>query len=246
MAYQRVLFIAPASGLDVLPELSALYENGFQVRVMREGLTTQTLFDEVREQRYDIVHVAAHSADNRILLGNEQLDATTLAQLARLANAQLVFLNGCATAEIGQVLVDDGLPAAIVTLDTVTDALAKQTAQLFYVNLARTGDIHQAYRQSKPPVRGAYMLLTDGHMFDLAIQPIMHEISELREIWQQHDAEHDRLTKMIYNITIDLGALHDQALNTERLKGWFMRLLVISLGGMTLVQILLIMLERAK
>ena len=61
-------------------------------------------------------------------------------------NASLIFLNGCETIELGQMLVDEHVPLVICTLRSVADTLARETTQLFYKAYAQTGDARAAYK----------------------------------------------------------------------------------------------------
>ncbi len=245
MNLQRILFIAPSdSGLDVTPEQQALYEYGFHVQVVAHTVTRQRLFDVARRASFDILHFAAHaSRDGVILSGGEILDATGIVQLARLAKATLIFLNGCETAELGQILVDEGIPAAIVTLASVPDNMAKETAQLFYAELARTRDIRQAYRQSKPPVKGGYALLLDGHMLELELGPIIQRLDDLQALLADNRREHELFRNTIADNIREIGEVRATSLTAKRLKLWFVQVLTAYTVVVTLIQIMLVLIR---
>lgn len=245
-----LLFIAPSdSGLNVASELAVLYETGFYVQAVQGIVTRDRLFDSARRHEFDIVHIAAHTGTDGVLLSQgESLDVPGLVQLVKLCRAHLVFINGCSSAEIGQVLVDEGIPAVIATLANIPDDTARETAQLFYKEFALSEDIHLAYRRSKPPIKGGYILLTDGQWAELTIAPIMRRLDELTAQWcdymAKNDAEHDHLRKMDYEITMDLGLLHEGALNYDRMKRWFLNTLLFALGGMLLIQLLVVFITK--
>lgn len=245
-----LLFIAPSdSGLNVIPELAVLYENGFYVQVAQGIVTRDRLFDVARRHEFDIVHIAAHTGADGILLSQgEYLDVPGIVQLVKLCRAHLVFINGCSSAKIGQVLVDEGIPAVIATLASIPDDTARETAQLFYKEFALSQDIHLAYRRSKPPIKGGYILLTDGQWAELTIAPIVKRLDEMAENWRtymmRNDEEHVELRKMDYEITIDLGTLHENILTTVRLKRWFLTVLIFMLAMTTFIQLAFMLLRR--
>ncbi|MCX7851794.1 MAG: CHAT domain-containing protein [Caldilineales bacterium] len=243
MNLQRILFIAPDSELGAAQEIEPLYDYGYQVQAVQGRVTRQRLFDIVRRNEYDIIHFVAHGSHENVQLSGDLLDASGLVQLVRAAKAQLVFLNSCASAMLGQILIDEEAAAAvIVTLDVIADNVARETAQVFYRELARTNDIRQAFVASKPPVRGGYVLLHNGRLDELRFAPILARLDHLQELLTNNNEEHERFRKIIVDITMDMGALHESVLTGERLKRWFLAVLVAFTSGTLLLEALFVLL----
>jgi hypothetical protein len=247
MAYKRVLFVAPGdSGLDVLPEIDALYELGYQTQSLQGRVTRQRLFDAVRRQEFDVIHVAAHIGPAGVQLSDgELLDGPALVQVARSCKATLVFLNGCESAELGQMLVDDDVPAVICTLATAPDVVAKETAQTFYRLLVRHEDLRQAYHDSKPAaLRGGYTFLSDGKLIEMQFGPIISRLDLLAQAQTQDAVEHADFRKLLADICIELGAFREIAGNLGRFKSSMIWVLVVGLTGSLAVQLLMTFIGR--
>lgn len=246
--YTRVLFVAPTdSGLDVAPESTSLYEYGYQVQVVPSPVTRQRLFDVIRRASFDVLHFATHAnRDGVVLSAGEVLDVAGLVQLARSSGVSLVFLNACDTAEIGQVLVDEEVPAALVTLRSVPDVTAKETAQVFYKELAKRGDIREAYSNSKPPIKGGYILLSNGKLQELKFGPVLKRIDELFVKLGENSAEHDVFRATFTTIAQQMEALSATLLTAGKLKQWFTVVLACFTALIVLVQLAVILIARAQ
>lgn len=215
---QRILMLVPDADLGVLPEVDSLFDLGYSPQVVQGNVTRERLFQVIRNREFDIIHYAGHATREGILLSDGIFDAASIVQVARACGATLVFLNGCETAEIGQFLVDEHVGVALCTLRGINDALARETAQLFYQALARTGDVRAAYNMSKPPVKGGYTMLTNGHD-DRSLAPILEKLIVFEKFITRNDAEHASLQQEIL-----------------RSKNWFLR---VSLAGMVVVGIVI-------
>ena len=191
----RVLLIVPEIGLDVIPEIDSIFDNDFLIQPIQTVVTRERIMQVIRNREFDIIHFAGHAdKDGLQISNNEKIEAPTLVQIARSVKASLVFLNGCETTEIGQVLVDEHVPAAICTLRRVEGMVARETAQVFYKALAQTGDIRAAYNMSKPPIKGGYTLLTNG-LNDASMSDILEKLAEFGIFIARNDAEHRDLIK---------------------------------------------------
>ncbi|MDX1905992.1 MAG: CHAT domain-containing protein [Bacteroidia bacterium] len=89
-----------------------------------------------------VFHYAGHAGDVSLLLeapgGTRQAaDKTGLARLlASYGGLELVFLNGCDTLQLGDSLVEAGIPAVVVTDTAIEDETANLFAQRLYERLA--------------------------------------------------------------------------------------------------------------
>lgn len=246
MQLQRVLFVAPAdSGLDVAPEMEALYTSGFAVQIVAQPITRQRLFDTIRRQQFDILHFACHADDAGLTLSHgERLDVAGLVQFARSCKAVLVFLNACETAEIGQILYDEDIPATICTLRKVDDVQAKETAQCFYRELAELNDVRKAYNRSKPPVKGGYSLFANGKLHELQFAPIIEKLEQFATIVECNQQEHADFRHGIHTLTGDMDALKATFYQLEHLRPWLLRVFGMFVVLSTLVQLIVTLIAR--
>lgn len=246
----KILFIAPSdSGLDVAPEIDSIAELGFKARALQGKVTPERIFAAVRQANYDILHFACHADHSGIVLSDGIVfDTDSILQVARMARAKLVFLNACQTSVIGQTLIDENVPAAIVMMRDVPDNIAKQTAQAFYKHLALTGDLHEAYRSSKPASRGLYQWLSNGGYQRMIIQPLLDRLDRLFETHcrdtDENNRQHEQFRQQI--VILDEGINLLRA-NTERLREqriWFFRVTVGAVIVVSVVQSILLWVAR--
>jgi hypothetical protein len=176
--YKRVMFIAPSdSGLKISPETDSLQELHYEVRNLEGVVTPERIFESVLHYRCDIMHFACHSDSTAVYLSNNvPFTDSAILQVARQTCAKIVVLNGCTSARIGQMLVDNDVLVAIVTLCEIPDDVARQTAQTFYSMLARLGDPNAAYKASKPTADGRYLFLSDGGFEKIAGKPVLDKL----------------------------------------------------------------------
>ena len=195
--YPRVLMIVPELGLPLSPEIDTLYPLGYNVQPIQGQVTRERIFAAIRDREFDVIHYAGHSGELGIeLSGSVILEAAGLVQIARGVKAKLIFLNGCANIQVGQVLVDEHIPFVICTLSNIDNMMARETAQLFYAHLAETGDIRAAFNLSKPPVKGAYAMLTNGTV-DVSLAPIIEKLATFTIFMDRNDSEHADILKTI-------------------------------------------------
>lgn len=222
----RVLLIVPESGLSVLPEVDAMFDLGYSPQVVQGAVTRDRVFQVIRNRQFDIIHYAGHASREGITLSDGVLDGPSLVQIAKGCGTDMLFLNGCDTVELGQMLVDEHVPIVICTLRSVNDVMARETAQLFYKAFAQTGDARASYNMSKPPVKGGYTLLTNGGANDQSLAPILERLAAFTTFMSRNDAEHraildtisdnetktDRMTRImlksrVWNIAIMLAGM---------------------------------------
>ena len=231
--YKRVLFVAPAdSGLNIMPEIDAMYDLGYTVQSVQGEVSRARLFEVVRRQKFGVIHFSCHAGPEGVQLSKgELLDAAAIVQFAKACGAILVFLNACETAEIGQMLVDEDVPAVICALRRIDDQMARETAQVFYKALAQRNDIRLAYHDSRPPIKGAYCLFTDGMLEQVEFGPVIerlerleravHESNEQRTaIVAANNTEHSQFRTTIAQV---VNCYSDMA----RQRQWFLR---VSIG----------------
>lgn len=251
-AFARVLFISPSGTglpeLDVAPEADALAELGYTVRALQGEVTSNRIFAAARNAEYAIIHFASHTTEGRhdptadndsdkagvVLTHGAVFNIDSILQVAKMVNAKLVFLNGCSTAIIGQTLIDEGVPTVIVTMIELKDELAKQTSQAFYKALAELGDLHEAYRASKPATRGVYQWLSNGGYTALMLKSVIEQVEAVADAIEKSNSE--RLAIVSQN-----ELEHQDFVRSEEFKNfrkWLLRTYAITVATAVIISVL--------
>lgn len=142
----RILLIAPTQSgqympqLETFPEIKAIVSN-HNANLLIDHVTKQDVYDAVRSNSYDIIHFACHSDGDKLLLNDkESLSREECSQIARTANARLIFFNGCDSAGLASYAVRHGIELAIFTTSKLVDRIAWQMPNTFYSLLGRGDD----------------------------------------------------------------------------------------------------------
>lgn len=150
----RILLIAPSQKgsslprLDTLPEIRAIVSK-HRTNLLLDDVTLADIYSAVENNTYDIIHFAAHSFDKGVYINEtEILDLEDCAQIARTADAKLVFFNGCDSAGIAAYLVRHGVEYSIYTTARLEDKSAWQMPNTFYSLLSRDENYVAAYTKS--------------------------------------------------------------------------------------------------
>jgi hypothetical protein len=169
----RILLVAGDSDLNTHPEVLAVQRAGRTQRAQ----TLADVYEITKDQEFDIIHIAAHGDDTGIQLDSQFLGMDILARIAKKVRAKLVYFNSCNSARLGQYLIDNGVPATIMTSTAVDDTQDAWTiAGYFYNEVFRNnGDLKRAYQVAKPD-NGTLIWLSNGHYIDLEIAPIMEQL----------------------------------------------------------------------
>ena len=118
----------------------------------------------------------------------------------------LVYINACSTAVIGQLLIDNHVPAAIVTLRSLEDGVAWPTASTFYRMLIRLGDLRAAYNASRPAADGRYLWLSNGGYADEMAKQLMDKLTVMETVLTESKLDrssmHLELGKQVKIITV--------------------------------------------
>lgn len=111
--------------------------------------------DEWYEGRVKIFHYGGHADEDELWLetesgGNKSFFSLGLARfLGSQQGLELVFLNGCATLQHAQLLLDANIPAVIATSRKIDDKQARQFAGYFYKGIASGASIQEAYGEAE-------------------------------------------------------------------------------------------------
>jgi hypothetical protein len=174
----RILLIAGDSDLNTHPEVLAVQRAG---RAQRAH-TLEDIYEITKDQEFDIIHIAAHGDDTGVQIGGDFLKMDILARIAKKVRAQLVYFNSCNSARLGQYLIDNGIPAVIMTSTAIDDTQDAWTiAGYFYSEVSRNGgDLKRGYQVVKPD-DGSLIWLSNGRYMDMEIAPIMDGLDQIRK-----------------------------------------------------------------
>ncbi len=104
-----------------------------------------------------VLHFGGHGEGDRLLLQDDSFYRHGLIdQIAGLKNLQLVVLNCCKSREIGEELVNKGIPYVVCTDSNIKDDVAIHFATHFYSALAQNKTIKAAYEDAKNAVTGRH------------------------------------------------------------------------------------------
>lgn len=119
------------------------------------------------QRRLSLVHYGGH-ADGKTLLfedrkrGVNATSARSIAEfLATLRALKLVVLNGCSTDGQVAALLDRGVPAVVATSTEIKDDVATQFAKRFYLALAASATIADAFTQASSAVKASLGIHAD-------------------------------------------------------------------------------------
>ncbi len=168
MKHPPVIFLAFANQVDAYLSLLKAERQGIQDKLLpleQDNLikvhtepeaTLQDIFQafDTYRGRIKILHYAGHANSTHLALDAQDANGQGLADLIRQENQtseaglELVFLNGCATGEQVEALLEAGVKAVIATSVPIQDNSAQQFALQFYQSLALGSDIREAYQRA--------------------------------------------------------------------------------------------------
>ncbi len=183
MSNKPIIFLAfandPAHPLPALADearaiqdaLKPAQEKGLCEIIPEPYATLDRVLAAFREHpdRVAIFHFAGHAGGDTLLLeaAGGQTTAANAGGLARFlaeqAGLALVFLNGCATREQAQGLLDAGVSVVIATSQKIKDKVAASFAAQFYTSLAKGVTLRRAFGEAE----GAIQAATSGQSREL-------------------------------------------------------------------------------
>jgi len=140
------------------PEIRYLTSlDNIRVTVLSNGdVKSQTIYEACRRQRFDAIHFAVHSDDDKIEVNGDIIHAEDIAQLSRLCRANLVFFNSCVSGRLSSYLTRHGVDFSICNNTPLADSEAWKTPLAFYdfinsqISTSGTFSIPEAYDESSP------------------------------------------------------------------------------------------------
>ena len=177
----RILLIAPSlDGISWSLETEMISGN-FTITPLVGEVTHERITRASTKARFDIVHVASHSGKAGVQISGGLLTKEELAQVAKQVNAELVFLNSCDSALVGQYIVDRGVPLTISYTVDVMDTTALRTAAYYYEALHDAkGDFRKAYERVSPK-DGTLAIFAGAGYLDRLITPLLQMIQDVKD-----------------------------------------------------------------
>jgi hypothetical protein len=186
----RVLLVAPDTQikLENKTEIAQITDlEQVRVRVLPGYVSARSLYEAVKDGRYDIIHFASHSNADYISLNGDKLSASDLRQVCNSARAQAIFFNSCDSVKMGSALVQRGIEYAISTTVELADSDAWKMPLLFYESLNNqitdtgTFNIPQAFFATAPG-DGTYNLMVA--LASSGMMPVQKRLADLqRQVW---------------------------------------------------------------
>jgi len=129
----KILLIAPeSSNIDSISEIRTL-SGMHRVQTLNGTVTTQDVYQAARGQQIDALHFASHSGPAGIQLsGDEVLSPEDIVTVSKLAEASLVFFNGCNTGKLASYATAHGIPYAIFANMDIPEFSAWKFPLAFY------------------------------------------------------------------------------------------------------------------
>lgn len=177
---QRMLLIAPAQESMSGPAEIELLGASIHAVPLTGSVTGERLTRATSGERFTILHIAAHGDEEGVALSDGRLDKERLAQIARHVRADLVFLNACRSAALGQYLACQGVPAVIAYTADLLDRNALRTASYYYEELVALGmDYHRAFEKVSP-CDGSLAWFAGSGFVERAVEPLLVSVAALR------------------------------------------------------------------
>lgn len=117
---------------------------------------------QLHRNRIAVFHYGGHANGYALLLESATgasaiANADGLAEfLAQQAGLEVVFLNGCATQQQAQGLLEAGVSVVIATSHAIKDAVATDFATRFYHGLINNASIYTAFKEAESGIEVAY------------------------------------------------------------------------------------------
>lgn len=219
----RVLIVAPEvpslSASLSADEIDAIAPN-HTTDVIPGTVTQARIMSRTSNQHYDVIHFVAHGSQDGVALSDGLMKPEDILQLARHTRARLVFFNACLSTVPGQLLVDTGVPAAIVHNTEVLDGNALRLAGYFYAELAANGgDLRAAYYVANRR-DGSLSWLSNGNYQEQSTKAILAEIETLKAGSATLEAHHARLVQWLFWLAVTVSA--DVALSLLASSWWIL------------------------
>lgn len=156
----KVLLIAPrtANLLYSDAEVQGLVRSGLDITPRIGIVRHEDVLTDIDSDEYDVFWFCGHTTQEGMVLSDGVLSASELTPMIR-NRFGLVVLNTCDSVSTAQMLQNETEAEIIATIIEAPDRLAYQTGTLFARELARSGDVANAYFAAKPGHNRTYVYL---------------------------------------------------------------------------------------
>ena len=140
------------SGLNVEEELKSISKHtaGWDLHiVMPPELTLELLISDTLNQKFDILHIGAHSDGEKIFLDNEELTVWGLSEYCAVLEVKLVVLLVCVGGEFAEMLISSGVTTVVYMANEILDEEALEFANRFYMAFSRGSSVQGAVKLCK-------------------------------------------------------------------------------------------------
>jgi hypothetical protein len=147
-----------------------------------------------------VLHIVSHGDDAGVLLSGDSLSKERLGQIARHVRADLVFLNACNSAALGQYLACAGVPCVVCYTVAVADQDALRSASYFYEELDACGGDYKKAFDKVNPCDGSFAWFAGANYVDAAVAPLVSGVEAMRSSLV-------RMQQIVYVALATLGVL---------------------------------------
>lgn len=140
------------SGLNVEKELKSISKHtaGWDLHiVMPSELTLELLISDTLNQKFDILHIGAHSDGESIFLDNEELSVWGLSGYCSVLGVKLAVLLVCLGGEFAEMLLSSGVMTVVYMANEMLDEEAVEFANRFYMAFSRGSSVENAVKLCK-------------------------------------------------------------------------------------------------
>ncbi len=148
-------FVNERKNISKLFRNSFLRKSPFQA-VQKGNISNQYFFDLLQQNDYQnrvaIMHFTGPKGNNHLRVESDKFEVgmhiDELSKLiGRMPNLQAVFLSGCATQDLVEMLIRRDIPAVLVTQTALEAGESQAIARSFYQHLAKGLSVQEACRQ---------------------------------------------------------------------------------------------------
>lgn len=226
----RILLIAPKNkSIDQVPEIHQL-TSLHRTTVLNGDITVQDIFDEVRNNEYDIVHFATDltsvtNYDTMYISDKEGLSLIDTENILKLSKAKMVFFNFCSSARFATYVTNRGIECAIYTTTYIAENVAWRFPMAFYEQLKRHEKLdlfsfNEIYESTAP---------SDGtYGWSAGMKYYKNFFEELRVIILALKAQVEMLSKLVSEHSNILGGTDV----TEKIQNKYVLAVVIIIGAL--------------
>lgn len=193
----RVLLIAPRTDLLYSDaEVQSILRSGLSVTPRLGNVGHDDVLADIDAENYDVFWFCGHATEAGLLLTDGPLTAEEFIPMIR-GRFALVVLNSCNNQYVAQAIQNETEATVIATVLDAPDHLAFSTGALFARELARTGNIFNAYHAARPGNNRVYVCLAGVENVKIAPNSIEERLDRLEVAQQQMQRTLTRIVSLM-------------------------------------------------